>query len=314
MRNKWVTTAAMGLVLTFSLAGAAGALSTSIADRKFDLGGERSEEIQHFSMESRLVSYDLAGTRVGTDVFSLRLSCIPAAIAGEEGDRYTCLSFTIAPEGGPEVSIPALENWTYVFKEEGIDEKGQVFGIDHAMFEGLVDSDGKALPADKAYHVYNAFIDFHAFCNVFAEPVSDGKGIQDLSTIGQKIVHAAAFSEAPINLGSSYSEGSTFQNGEITLELKGLSVANGRECALVAYDSGESSFEMIMRPMPDMEVQVVGSSHYWGDIYKDLLTNWVQKANMTEVVVTETRLPMPPNRVNSVVERHIMLLNVSDEE
>ena len=55
---------------------------------------------------------------------------------------------------------------------------------------------------DKAYYVYNAFIDFHGFCNVFAEPTTGGKGIQDLKSIGDKIVHAAAFTEPPVNLGS----------------------------------------------------------------------------------------------------------------
>lgn len=314
MRNKKILCVVLGLVLAFSSASAAGAPFTSIVDQEFDLGGARSEESQHFSMESRLVSYDLDGTRVDTDIFRLRLMYVPAAIAGEGGDRYTCLRFTITQEGAQEASIPALENWTYVFDGEGIDEKGQVFGIDHAKFDGFVDSNGRALPTDKAYHVYNAFIDFHAFCNVFAEPTPDGRGIQDLTTIGHKIVHAAAFSEAPTSLGSSFSEGSSFQNGEVTLELKGLSVVNGRPCALVAYDSGESSFKMIIKPMPDMEVQTVGSSHYWGDIYKDLLTNWVQKVTMTELVVSETRLTVPPDRINSVVERHVTILNVSGEE
>ena len=57
-----------------------------------------------------------------------------------------------------------------------------MFGIDHAKFENLVDANGQPLPVDKAYYVYNAFIDFHAFCNVFAEPMAGGKGIQDLKS------------------------------------------------------------------------------------------------------------------------------------
>jgi hypothetical protein len=194
-----------------------------------------------------------------------------------------------------------------------MDEKGQVFGIDHARFEGLVDETGGAVPVDKAYHVYNAFIDFHAFCNVFAEPVSDGNGIQNLRKVGDRVVHAAAFSDAPTNLGSSFAEGSSFKNGEITLELKGLGLVNGKPCAIVGYDSGASSFKMIMKPMPELEVVTVGSSHYRGHIYKDLEAGWVQKATMTEMVVSETTLPMPPNKLNSVIEREIIILNVSRE-
>jgi hypothetical protein len=71
---------------------------------------------------------------------------------------------------------------------------------------------------------------------------------------------------------------------------------------------------MIMRPMPNMEIQAVGSSHYSGDIYKDLAANWVQKATLNELVVSETALPMPPNKINSVVERVILVRNVDEKE
>jgi len=150
-----------------------------------------------------------------------------------------------------------------------------------------VDTGGIPLPPDKSYHVYNAFIDFHGFCNIFAERTEGGKGVQDLKSIGQKIVHEAAFTEAPVNLGSSIAEGSTFKNGEVTLELKGLSRVAGAACAMVGFDSGESSFKMTVKPMPDMEVRTVGSSHYKGDIYIDLSTNWVRKVTMDELVVAE---------------------------
>ena len=286
----------------------------SILDKVFDLAGEHSQETQYFLMESKLITYALDGRRIGTDIFRLRLKCVPAKIAGKGGDEYTCVRFTSQQGDALEKTIPALENWRYVFKQAGIDEKGQVFGIDHSKFENLVDSDGNTLPTDKAYHVYNAFIDFHSFCNVFADSTLAGNGIQDLEKIGQKIVHAAAFSEPPVNLGSNVSQGSFFKNGEITLAFKGLSVVNGRHCALIEYDSGESSFKMFMKLTPSMEIQTVGSSHYKGDIYKDLETNWVQKVTMNEVVVSETTLPMPPNKINAVIERNIVIRNVSEKE
>jgi hypothetical protein len=288
----------------------------AILRQTFKLGGERSQQTQYFLMESKLLTYALDGKRVGTDVFRLRLKCVPAKTAGKDGDEYTCTKFTVQLGDEPEVEVPALKNWTYVFKTlpMGLDEKGQVLGIEHARFEDLVDSGGQALPPDKSYHVYNAFIDFHGFCNIFAERIEGGRGVQDLKSIGQRIVHAAAFTEAPVNLGSSVDEGSTFKNGEVTLEFKGLSRVAGAACAMVGFDSGESSFKMIVKPMPDMEVRTVGSSHYKGDIYIDLVTNWVKKATMDELVVTETTLPMPPGKVNAVIERNIVIRNVSAEE
>jgi hypothetical protein len=288
----------------------------AILRQTFELGGERSQQTQYFLMESKLINYALDGKRVSLDIFRLRLKCVPAKITGKKGDEYTCVKFTVQFGDQPEIEVPAMKNWTYVFKipPTGVDKKGQTLGIDHAPFENLVDANNKPIPQDKAYHVYNAFIDFHGFCNIFAERVEGGPGIQDLKIIGQKIVHAAAFSEAPVNLGSNVSEGSTFKNGEVTLELKGLSRVAGVTCALVGYDSGESSFQMKLEPMPNMEVRTVGSSHYKGDIYIDLATNWVRKATMDEFVVAETTLPMPPNKINSVVERDILIRNVTAEE
>ncbi len=288
----------------------------AILRQTFNLGGERSQQAQYFLMESKLLTYALDGKRVSTDVFRLRLKCVPAKTAGTKGDQWTCSRFTVQLGDEPEVEVPAMKNWTYVFKipPTGIDDKGQTLGIDHAQFANLVDASGKALPPDKSYHVYNAFIDFHSFCDIFAERIEGGNGIQDLKNIGQRIVHAAANTEAPVNLGSSIAKGSTFKNGEVTMELKGLSRVAGAACAMVGFDSGESSFKMFVKPMPDMEIKTVGSSHYKGDIYIDLSTNWVKKVTMYELVVSEVTLPAPTGKVNSVIERDIVIRNVSAEE
>lgn len=303
-------------VLTGVMKGESSVSGDSILRQTFDLGGQRSQQAQYYLMESRLIYYALDGARTGTDVYRLRLKCVPAKLAGKEGDEYTCVQFTFQQGEAAETLIPALAGWSYVFKrtETGMDEKGQVLSIEHSKFENLVDGNGKAIPPDKSYQIYNTFIDFHSFCNIFAEKTPSGRGIQDLKWIGQKIVHAAAFTEPPVNLGSNVSEGSTFKNGEITLELKGLSLVNEAPCAVVGYDSGESHFKMIMNLLPNMEIRSVGSSHYMGDIYIDLATNWVQKATLDEFVVAETTLPIAPNKMNSVIERHSLIRNVSKEE
>lgn len=284
-------------------------------NRQFTLAGEHSPETQYFIMESKMTTYALNGQRQGVDIFRLYLKCVPAGISGKAGDEYTCLKFTVQLAGSPEAEIPSLKGWSYIFNTipSGMDEKGQVFGIDHAKFNNVTDATGKPVPIDKAYHVYNAFIDFHAITGVFSEKAYGGKGIQDLTAIGQKIVHAAANSEAPVNLGENIEKGSVFKNGLVTLEFKGLSIVNGRECALIEYDSGESSFKMKMKPMPEMEVSTVGSSHYKGDIYKDLAGSWVQKADLSEMVVSETQVPSF-GKVNAVIERSIKINNVSEKE
>jgi len=91
-----------------------------------------------------------------------------------------------------------------------MDERGPMFGIQHSKFEDVVDSLGNKLPVGICYAVYNNFIDFHSFNDMFARPLRFGKGIQDLKAIGQRIVHAAAHIEAPVNLGAGIKSGSVF--------------------------------------------------------------------------------------------------------
>lgn len=288
---------------------------TTFLAKPFDFAGERKIERQYFFMETKIIHYALNGTRTGADALNLWLEFVPASLSGEKEDRYICRKFTVQKGDEAPVSIPALENWSYKFIW-GTDESGWVFGIDHDKFENIKNEKGEALSPDFAYFVYNTFIDFHGFCDVFAAPVEggEGKGIQDLKYIGDKIIHAAANSEPPVNLGSNVAEGSTFKNGVATLEFKGISLVDGRLCSLVAFDSGESSFHMIMRPTPNMEIDTVGSSHYKGDLYIDLESYWVRKVVMDEVVVSETVLPMPPNKVNAVIERETTIHNVSKEK
>jgi len=307
------------LALALLLASSAGALPVSggkigeALNAGYELAGERSGDTQYYHMKTILAEYSPSGDSESVDVYEMLLECRPGGGAGEEGFTYTCFEFRIELGDTAEISIPALEGWSYLF-EPGIDESGQVFGIDHSRFEGLSDSEGDIVPMDKSYLIYNTFIDFHSFCDVFAEPSDEGAGIQDLERVGQRIVHSAAFSKPPVNLGSAILEGSYFQNGEITLEFKGLSAVDGRSCALIEYDSGESSYRMLMEPVPGMEIETVGRSHYTGDIYKDLETNWVQKVTMIEFVISETRLPMPPGNINSIVERNILIRNLGREE
>ncbi len=171
----------------------------SYLKQEFNLAKEHSHEPQYYLMESKLITFALDGTRLNTDIFTLRLKYSPNADS-PQGDEYSCVKFSIKQGDSIEVEIPALENLTYVFNDSESDNQGYVFGIVHSKFENLVDSKGNSLSFDKSYHVYNTFIDFHALCNLFADPIPVGKGIQDLKKIGQKIIHAAAYTEPSTNL------------------------------------------------------------------------------------------------------------------
>jgi hypothetical protein len=83
-----------------------------------------------------------------------------------------------------------------------------------------------------------------------------------------------------------------------------------KTCAILEYDSGESSFYMKVKLRPTSEMPTKGSSHYWGDIFKDLAAGWIQKATLHEMVVSETTVPGLTNKVNMVVERSIVIRNI----
>jgi len=277
------------------------ALATS-----FNLGGDHAKQPQEFIMRSEVWKMGPDGKRLDTTTYSVHLRS--AAVA--DGDEFTCVRFTIRFGNNNEISIPSLAGWKYVYRNTTNyrDEKGQVLGIDHAPFENLKDSSGKSLAPENAYMTYNVFVDFHSMF-VFAERTPSGKGIQDLHRVADKIVHYSAYSTPPVNLGKDIKEGSVFRNGEITLEFKGLGTVNNKSCALLGYDSGVSSFTMLMQYTPTMEVNTNGSSHYWGDIYKDLQSGWIQNATLHEIVVSET--VVGSNKVHGVIERNILIRNVA---
>jgi hypothetical protein len=311
MKRRIGQLAMMTLCLTIALLNLSAQKKSSaenILNQEFNLVPQHSIDTQYFEMESKLQNHALDGTPQGWDIYHLYLRCVPSTDPSK-GDEYTCLKFTVQINNLPEVSIPSLMHWQYSFKltPDAKDDKGQVLGIDHSKFENLMDEKGNTVPMGNTYLIYNSFIDFHSM-SIFSERTMAGNGVQTLKRIGDKIVHVASFSQAPVDLGQ-ISEGSYFKNGEVTLAFKGMGLVNEKTCALLEYDSGESSFYILMKPMPNMEVTTKGSSHYWGDIYKDLRTGWIQKATLHEMVVSETDVPGTKS-INGVVERSITIKNI----
>lgn len=281
----------------------------TILTKEYNLVPQHSKDTQYFEMISKMDTHAPDGTLQTWDIYHLYLRCVPSNDPSK-GDEYTCLKFTVQINKGPELGVPSLAGWKYYFSltANAMDQKGQVFGIDHAKFDNIKDEKGNAIPAGNTYHVYNAFIDFHSMY-VFCENSGAGNGAQNLKKLGDKVIHAASNSKAPVNLGGSVEDGSYFQNGEVTLLFKGLSWENEKSCALLEYDSGQSSFFMKMKPMPNVEVTTKGSSHYFGDIYKDLASGWFQKATLHELIITETQIPSL-SKVNGTIERSINIRNI----
>jgi hypothetical protein len=282
----------------------------SVLDQEIDLARARAAETRYYYMETSLTHFEEDGSRAPGMVFKLWLEVHPATDeASEQSYRYVCRKFTLTRPGREEVELPTLRDWTYSFSpsEPGIDSKGQVFGIPHAKFALMVDNRGGVVESGTSYMVYNNFIDFHGLNDVFASRTAEQiGGLQNLHRIGDKIVHGAANTVAPVGLGEAMKKGSVFRNGEVTLELKGLSTVDGLPCALLEYDSGDSSYLMFLSPMEGMEAKAEGASHYFGDLYVELGSGWLRKGTLHEFIVSRvTPGKGQPNR--SVIERSIRL-------
>ena len=285
---------------------------SDILKKEFDLGGAKKPETRYYYFETVLTDFAKDGTRSPGFEFRLWLEVKPA---GSDSVEYICRKFTLVRPGGEEVAVPSLKGWTYSpdFKGDGIDKTGQVFGIDHSKFMMLMDEKGKFIDIEAGYMIYNSFIDFHALSDVLASEEGGEKDIQALKKIGDKVIHSAANSRAPVGLGEAMKKGSEFRNGEMTLKFKGLSLVDELPCALLEYDSGDASFIMHIEAMPGMEMVAEGASHYMGDVYVELESNWLRKATLYELVVTQVTSGGKATN-NAVIERELILETLTKEE
>jgi hypothetical protein len=220
--------------------------------------------------------------------YRLDLECVPSS--GDDGAAvlYRCREFSVLEDGEPVAHIPSLKNWDYEFTYPAADVApgGNVFGLPNDRFTGLVDSNGKAIGPQNDFLVYNAFTDYHVLCNVYAQPMLDGPGIQGLERIGDEIVHGTSGAEAPLGNVPGLSEGSAFVHGEVRLIWKGISRVHDRACAIVGFATTDNHYKMIIEPAPNFTVVTEGKSRHAGDLYIDLESGWVLRAEMSETVVS----------------------------
>ncbi|MFC2037783.1 hypothetical protein ACFLYD_07455 [Chloroflexota bacterium] len=282
--------------------------------QEYDLVGERSMATQCYLVQTEVATHSSKGVLKSTDIYRERLICELGDRSTGEADTFTCARFSLQRGDDPEVTIPSLKGFSYqvnksLLDKAGIDEQGQLYGIPEAQFEGLIDSTGEQLPFEVGYQVYSAFFYYHGYTD-YAEPTPEGRGVQDLTRIGDKIVHDAAFEEIAIP-GSLAGKGSFWKNGEVTLEFKDLGEVDGNACAILGLDWGECTWAMPMTIMPLMRLKTVGVSTCRGDIYLDLESKWVRKLAMTLSENTVTRMwGVPVDRSKPVTSLTIRAMSL----
>jgi hypothetical protein len=78
----------------------------------------------------------------------------------------------------------------------------------------------------------------------------------------------------------------TFRNRDIQLMWTGRSLRNGQECALIEYQAYFNPLEMTVGGM-----NLIGRSHYWGQIWVSLATRQIEYATLYEDVLGEITFP-----------------------
>ena len=125
MKTKYLAMLVCTLLLALISLGAVEAAAEGgnlTLTQEYDLVGERSLETQYYLMERdiRVIAED--GTPKGGEKYRLRLMIEPGDRSLGEADRYTCRGFAMQKGDGPEVTIPALEGWSFDFERGSLDE------------------------------------------------------------------------------------------------------------------------------------------------------------------------------------------------
>ena len=319
-RTSFVAVLVILLAPTAAAAAAAAPRLESALGREVSLSGERRPGTYDYAVVTTLSPMREDGSRAPAETLRAELRAVRTTGPGGPVTRYTCRSFSYARGGAAAVEIPALRDWSYTYAggDSSAGRDAPMFGIDHAVFRNLKDATGAAFAPGESYMVYNLFVDFHAFCDVFAAPSPAGNGVQHLRRLGDRVRHAAAGSRPTVHLVGNVLEGSYFQNGEVVLELKGLAFTGGAPCALLGYDSGESRFEMALEPMPGVRATTAGGSRYTGDIEVDLETLWTRRVHMNEFIVSTTTVTLPnggePQKIRAIYDRQCAIRMVEGTE
>ena len=257
--------------------------------KEYNLEGKRSKNPQYYITQFEVAYHSSNGKQKWVDKFELYLTLEPSSSTGVM-DKFTCKYFFAQIKGKPRVSIPSLAGWSYNFSlkslnSEGLDEQGYMFGLPHMKFENLIDSKDQKLSIEAQYQVYSAFIYFHSYCSQLAE-----QSAQKLKKIGDQSVKDLTGLESPVNLGAKFLKGSKFLHGIETLEFKGLSVIDGKTCAIIGFGEKGGGYIMYIRAMPLLKVKTTGGTRFNGDMYIDLESLWVKKVNATIIDMTKTTM------------------------
>jgi hypothetical protein len=122
---------------------------------RFGLGGPLKPDVRYYIQVTDYVSFGFDGRRTSVATFTVKMKVVPEALSHKGGDEYTVREFSVRTGNGEAETIPSLAGWSYVFRPSasGRDEKGQILGIPHDKFEGLVTNTGRKIAPVASYPI-----------------------------------------------------------------------------------------------------------------------------------------------------------------
>jgi hypothetical protein len=281
--------------------------------REWRLGGPRRPGTRYYAQENTSTEIAPDGTRA--EPTTIRLWIEVRAGLDDQG-RTTivcrCRRATLARGSSAQRSLQAFQDYEYEL-HLGVDADGQVFGIEHADFAGLIDDGGEALELLEGFQLYGAFIDFHMFDSLSARGGGEFESdLGSLRRIGQRETTAVGIA-VPIHLEPAVLPGSSFKNGSITIGFQGLTLEGAAACALLDLESSDGSFELFLAPEPGLRVRASGGSSFTGSLSLELDSGWMSRLEFREFVVS--RLTLGEQELGtSVSERRVRVGSLTEPE
>ena len=131
-------------------------------------------------------------------------------------------------------------------------------------------------------------------------------GISHIKKIGDRVSTPGAHQEGGWDFPPMITD-STFANGDYDTIFTGLSIIDGKTCAILEYINADSRLNSKMQVTPKMLFDQDGTSNFWGHIYVDLESGKLLKGDLYEYVVVQIEGP-PISEQMRLFERRIVTI------
>lgn len=128
--------------------------------------------------------------------------------------------------------------------------------------------------------------------------------ISQIKRIGDRVSTPGAHQEGGWDFPPLVTD-SNFANGDYDTMFTGLSMIDGKTCAILEYINADSRLSSKMQATPKMLFDQDGTSNFWGHIYVDSETGKLIKGDLYEYVIVQIEGP-PLTKPMRLFERRII--------